>query len=102
MEYKTLILIFPALILVELSQWFHAATNGWFVLKIKSYLEMTKLLPIITEKKRTLKSIRKVSDKEITRIYQGPLSVSGVKNPLLTHLLSPILNTYWKLVQYLI
>lgn len=102
MEYKTLILIFPALILVELSQWFHAATNGWFILKIKSYLEIIKLLPIIAEKKRGLKSARKISDKKITHIYQGSLSVSGVKNPLLTHLLSPILNIYWKLIQHLI
>jgi len=102
MQLKTLALIFPALIFVELSQWFHAATNGWFLLKIKSYFEILSLLPIIFSKRRELKSLRKKSDREITHMYQGTLSVSGINNPLLTHVLSPILNIYWKLIRNLI
>ena len=99
MELKTLILILPALILVEFSQWFHAATNGWFLLKIKSYLEIIKLLPLIISKRKKLKSLRKVPDKQITHIYKGTLAISSINNPLLKYILSPIMNIYWKLIQ---
>ena len=102
LELKTLVLICPALILVELSQWVHAAFNGWFFLKIKSYFEILTLLPCILTKRKKQKYLRKVSDKEITRMHEGTLAVSGIANPLLTHLLSPALNIYWKIVRHLI
>ena len=102
MEVKTLALISPALIIVEFSQWFHAAINKWFLLKMKSYFEILILLPSILTKRKKQKYLRKVPDKEITRIYQGTLAVSGMDNPLLTNLLSPALNTYWKIIRHLI
>jgi len=102
MEVKTLALISPALIIVEFSQWFHAAINKWFLLKMKSYFEILILLPSILTKRKKLKLLRKVSDKEITRVYKGTLAISGANNPLLTYLLSPALNTYWKIIRHLI
>jgi len=102
MEIKTLALIFPALIIIEFSQWFHAVINKWFLLKIKSYIEILKLFPRILTKRKKIKLSRKVSDKEITRVYQGTLAISGANNPLLTYLLSPALNTYWKIIRHLI
>ena len=102
MGVKTLALIFPALIIVEFSQWFHAAINKWFLLKMKSYFEILILLPSILTKRKKLKLLRKVSDKEITRVYKGTLAISGTNNPLLTYLLSPALNTYWKIIRHLI
>ena len=102
MEVKTLVLIFPALLIVEISQLFHAAINNWFFLKAKSYIELLALLPRILVKRKKQKHLRRVPDKEITRIYQGTLAVSGIKNPLLTHLLSPLLNTYWRLIRHLV
>ena len=102
MELKTLALISPALIIVEFSQWFHAAINKWFLLKMKSYFEILILLPSILTKRKKLKLLRKVSDKEITRVYKGTLAISGTNNPLLTYLLSPALNTYWKIIRHLI
>ena len=102
MELKTLALISPALIIVEFSQWFHAAINKWFLLKMKSYFEILILLPSILTKRKKLKLLRKVSDKEITRVYKGTLAISGTNNPLLTYLLSPALSTYWKIIRHLI
>ena len=102
MEIKTLALIFPALIIIEFSQWFHAVINKWFLLKIKSYIEILKLFPRILTKRKKIKFSRKVSDKEITRVYQGTLAISGANNPLLTYLLSPALNIYWKVIRHFI
>ena len=102
MEVKTLALISPALITIEFSQWLHAVIHRWFLLKMKSYIEILMIFPRILTKRKKLKLLRKVSDKEITRVYKGTLAISGTNNPLLTYLLSPALNTYWKIIRHLI
>ena len=99
LERKTLILIFPALILIEVAQIVHALLNGWFGLKIKSYFDICRQLTLIFRKRRQIQSSRKVSDKEISRLYQGVIVVSGMRNLLLDQVLSPLLNSYWKLIR---
>jgi hypothetical protein len=99
MESKTLVLISPALIIVELAQIFHALMHGWLGLKVKSYFEILGQFSQIARKRRKIRSFRKVSDKEITRLYQGTIAVSGMKNPLMDYVLSPLLSAYWKLIR---
>ena len=99
LECKTLVLIFPALIIVELAQIFHAFLYGWLGLKIRSYVETCGQFFQISRKRKIIRLSRKVSDKEIVRLYQGSIAVSGVKNPLMDYLLSPMLNKYWKLIR---
>ena len=99
MECKTLILIFPALVVIELAQIVHALVHGWLGLKIKSYFEILGQLLRIARKRRQIRSSRKVSDKEISRLYQGTIAVSGMKNPLMDNILSPLLSVYWKFIR---
>jgi GT2 family glycosyltransferase len=99
MEIATLIAISPALILVEAAQWVHALLNGWASLKLKSYFEIAEMLTKITQKRRRIRLLRKVPDKEIVRLYQGKLAVSGVDSVLMKYGLSPLLNLWWKLVK---
>ncbi len=102
MECKTLFLILPALVVVELAQIIHALTHGWVKLKVKSYFEILGQFVKIARKRRKIRSFRKVSDKEITRLYKGSIAVSGMRNPLMDYILSPMLSAYWKLVRGLI
>lgn len=96
---KTLVLISPALFVVECAQWVHALLNGWFRLKIRSYVDLAALAPQIFKKRRHIRSMRKIPDSEVVRLYQGRLAVSGMKNPLLDMVLNPLLQTYWNLVR---
>jgi GT2 family glycosyltransferase len=98
-QLKTLLFIFPALVLVELAELFFALTTKWFILKIKSYFEIVLLLPAILRKRKVIQSLRRVDDREITRLFVGPLHIGGVKNILLDRGLSPIVHFYWKLVR---
>ncbi len=98
-QLKTLFLIFPALVLVELAELCFALTHRWFILKIKSYFEIVLLLPSILKKRRVIQSLRRVDDREITRLFVGPLRIGGLKNVLLDRGLSPVLHFYWKLVR---
>ncbi len=99
LEWKTLFLILPSLGMVETAQWAHSIGNGWFFLKLKSYLELTLLLPRILKKRRRIQANRKVSDAEITRLHEGALAVSGVRHPLLDHVLSPLLAVCWRWIR---
>lgn len=99
LECKTLILISPALVVVELAQIAHAVVHGWLGLKIKSYFEIMGQFLRIARKRRKIQSCRKVSDKEISRLYLGAIAISGMKNPLMDYILSPLLNAYWKLIR---
>ncbi len=99
MECKTLLMIFPALIFVELAQIVHALMHGWLGLKVKSYFEILGQFAQIARKRRQIRSFRTVSDKEITRLYRGTIAVSGMKNPLMDYVLSPLLSAYWKLIR---
>lgn len=102
LQWKTLVLILPALLMVEFAQWAHAILHGWFVLKIKSYFELTALLPRILKKRKKMQAHRKIPDKELIRLYQGKLAVAGMNHPLMDNFLSPVLNTYWRLIRSLI
>ena len=90
------------LILVELAQIIHALLNGWFGLKMKSYLELIGAMPLIFRKRHILRRIRKVPDSEIVRLYEGKLKIGGVRNPFLDYILSPVLDFYWSLIRFLI
>jgi GT2 family glycosyltransferase len=96
---KTLALIAPGLALVEAAQLAHALGNGWFFLKLKSYVELLGDWADILKKRRIVQRSRAVSDREITRLHLGTLRISGVKHPLLDQVLSPTLNYYWLLIR---
>jgi len=96
---KTLVLILPAVFLVEIAELFFALSQGWFIKKIKSYHEILMMVPSIIKKRKFVQKTRMIPDKEIVKVFQGKLVVGGVKHPLLDNFLSPIVNLYWKLIK---
>jgi len=99
LERKTLVLILPALLIIEFAQWVHAILHGWLLLKIKSYFELVALLPRILKKRKIIQTLRRVPDREIIRLYRGQLAVAGMNDPLMKYLLSPVLSAYWACVR---
>ena len=98
-ECKTLWLIFPAVLLVEISQIVHSIFNGWFRLKIKSYYEIAAQYIQIIKKRRKIQSVRKVPDSDIIKLYEATVEVTGLNNPLVDYFLNPILKTYWACIR---
>ncbi|HIJ49856.1 MAG TPA: glycosyltransferase family 2 protein [Nitrospinae bacterium] len=101
-ECKTLCLIAPAIVLVEMSQIVHALFHGWFFLKLKSYWEIAAQSIKISRKRRQIQFTRKVTDKEIVRLHQDIIAVTELKNPLVDYFLNPILKLYWICIRGLI
>ena len=84
---------------VEISQIIHSIFNGWFSLKLKSYWEIAAQFLKISRKRRKIQSARTVADKEIVKLYQDTIAVTGLNNSLIDYLLNPILKLYWSCIR---
>jgi GT2 family glycosyltransferase len=66
---RTLILLAPILLLVEVGVLLHAFGKGWLREKIRSYADLIGLRGIISERRRMIQNRRLVSDGPLVRIF---------------------------------
>lgn len=100
----TLIMIFPPFLIMELGMLFYAALRGMFWTKLRTYgyfLHWKNWARMIKNKRQKAK-LRKVSDRKLSRLIVGRLEFQEIANPILTYLVNPVFNVYWKLVRLLI
>ena len=104
-NYKlaTLILIFPAWLLMEFGQLFYAILKGRLGLKFRSYawLLSTRQWKILKAKRRFMQRKRKRSDREVVYHFKGRILFQPLASPLLI-LANIILNAYWLIVKQFI
>jgi len=98
-ELKTLVLIFPALLFMEIGMIFYSLTKGWFLDKLRGYIYILKNLDRILFKRREVQKIRKVSDKEIFKRFVSRIEFQEIQNPVLDRMVNPILDAYWRFIK---
>jgi len=101
-RWPTLLLIFPAWLVMELGTLLYSLFTGWFGLKLKSYWSALRLLPKTIIKRRAVQKNRIVFDRQIAKVIDGQLNFAGLDNPLLRYLLNPILGFYWLVVNNIV
>ncbi len=103
---KTVILLTPIFILGEIVVLAHSIKSGFFLQKINSYLEILRTVPYILEKHRKVQSLRSVPDKQIlTKYMTTKLNFGGrskIEDFLLTYLVNPFSNWYFKFVMFIL
>jgi GT2 family glycosyltransferase len=81
-NYKliSLILLFPAFILMELGLLFFSIFNGWFIKKIRVYLYFLNPFSwvYILRERRKIQKNRKISDSELLKMISGKISYQEV------------------------
>lgn len=99
----TLILIFPAFIIMEIGLLFFSLQSGWFKEKIKVwvYFFSIKNWRYILRARRYIQADRKITDREITSMITGKIWYQEIGSWKLK-LINPIFNLYWKIVRLLI
>lgn len=100
----TLILIFPALMIMELGLFLFSLRSGWWREKLKVYgyfLYPMHWRRILAERHRTQK-LRNVSDREIAKYFVGKILFQDMNNPILTKIANPAFNLYWKIIRMMI
>ncbi len=104
-NYKiiTLILFFPAFLIMELGLFYFAIKNNWYKEKIKIWLSFFTLSfwKKIIIKRREVKKIRKIKDRNIINLVSGKIWYQEVSSPLLS-VANIFLNIYFVFVKFLL
>lgn len=97
---KTLVLLSPMLLLLEVSQWFYALMHGWLGKKLGMYfnIDYKKLF----KKRKILQNKRKITDRELTSLFVPGIKFELVKSPAIKYFLSPVSVFYWNIIRWLI
>lgn len=104
LKIPTLILIFPAFVIMEIGMFPYAVINKWALTKLKVYAWFfnPKNITLVLSNRKKVQSLRKIGDKELLKGVVGVIDFQQINNPVLKYIANPILNLYWTLVRRLI
>ncbi|MEI6511091.1 MAG: glycosyltransferase family 2 protein [Candidatus Uhrbacteria bacterium] len=100
----TLVVLSPLLVVLELALLAFAAKGGWLRDKLCVYLDLLRptTWKHIVEKRKFSNLIRKVSDKEIVRLWTGKIEHQETSNPVVDNFANPILSAVWFVLKRLV
>ncbi|MCD4693930.1 glycosyltransferase family 2 protein [bacterium] len=100
----TLILILPALFIMELGMIVYSVPGKWFKTKMRAnfyFLKPSTWFKIIKKRKR-INKIRKIKDREVVQFFSGKVLFQEIDNPVLKYIANPVLSLYWVIVKKII
>jgi GT2 family glycosyltransferase len=96
-ERRTLALLAPALLLTEAGLLLAAAAGGWLDSKLKSYVSLVRLWPLLRGHRRRVQALRRTSDRELLE-----LAAQRLHSPLLPSPATTLLNALWTPYMWLV
>ncbi len=101
---RTLLLLLPAILFMELGQFFFALGIGKLAAKWRS---MTRLLTAemrrrLHARREQLRSLRTLSDRQFLGGHAGRIDTRVISHPLLRYLANPLLAAYWAVARRLL
>ncbi len=99
----TLILIAPALAVMELGLFLFAVRGGWLKEKLKVYLYwwQPRTWRYLIRARRQSQALRRVSDRQIVKLFSGRILYQEIDNPWL-RLANIFFGLYWRVVKIFI
>ncbi|MFH1822875.1 MAG: glycosyltransferase family 2 protein [Patescibacteria group bacterium] len=99
----TLLLIFPAFIIMELGLLVFSLANGWFKEKLKIYyfFLLPKNWKYLLKARSDSQKLRKVKDKDIAKRFSGRIWYQEIDD-LKLRIINPIFNLYWQIIKKII
>jgi GT2 family glycosyltransferase len=100
----TLILLLPAMIVMDIGMFFYSILNKWNRTLWKVYfyyLKPSSCIKIYKERKK-VKKLRVVRDKDIIQNFSGKVEFQEIDNPVLKYIANPCLNLYWGIAKKII
>jgi len=105
-NYKigTLILIFPAWLVMEIGLFLFAFKSGFWLEKLKvcGYFFKLATWRKIGRERRVKRAIRVRRDKDIIKLFTGKIEFQEIDNYLLNKVANPLFNLYWLVIRRLI
>lgn len=101
---KTIILLLPFFLLMNLGMTFFALKSGWLLTKIKvdAYFLKPVTWRIIRENSKKYQSLNQNRLSKISQSFSGVIDFQEINNPILKYIVNPIFNFYWQLVKKII
>ncbi len=97
----SLVLIFPALIIMELGLLIFSFKNGWWLEKIKVYLYF--LNPLSWRKiflaRKKVQSKRVMQDRLIVKSFSGKILHQEINSGVVENIANPLFNLYWRFIK---
>lgn len=100
-ELTTILVIIPALLIMELGQLVFALVRGWWPEKLKAYayfLRSSSWRKLLAERKK-IQSSRVVVDKYFVQDLVSEIFSQEIDNPILKKIANPFFKAYWKIAK---
>lgn len=97
----SLIVFFPALLVMEIGLSLFSLKSGWFKEKLRSYGFFFNPLnwSYLINARRFVQKTRKRKDYQILPLFSGRISYQEIDNPLLNYVTNPIFNLYFQIIR---
>lgn len=99
---KTLLLILPAVLFIEVGMNFYFLTQGWRLEKFKGYIWMLKNFSKVISARKKTQQMRVFPDSQLTRDFVGKIEFKEFDNFLIKYFANPLFSFYWRVVKRLI
>ena len=100
----TLLLIAPALIVIELMVWLSAIAGGWFHEKVRVtawFLQLSSWRYLL-HKRRAMKQLRVVKDRDILKRFSAVIAHQDGTNWLVEQVANPLMRLYFTIIKALV
>ncbi|MBI4435263.1 glycosyltransferase family 2 protein [Candidatus Uhrbacteria bacterium] len=101
---SSLLLLAPFMLAAELGLLLFAVKGGWLKEKLLVYVNLLspRTWSYVARKRRESHSLRRVSDREIVRLWTGKIEHQETSSPLVDRLINPALASLWFFLKQLI
>ncbi len=103
-KFWTLLLLMPLLLAIELGTWLMAARGGWLKAKFWALLQWFNPTTwvLVWQMRNRAKRLRKISDRELLRLFTGRIEAQETSNSLMDKMINPAIDQAWKAAYKLI
>jgi len=100
MRFRTLVLLFPLLLMIEIGVWLMALKGGWLKAKFKALISFwsPKNLRLIKKMRRRAQHLRVIKDKDWLRFVSGRVEDQG-KELQLMNIINDVIEGIWQLAK---
>lgn len=97
-SFKTLFLLVPAIIFMEIGMITFAIIDGWGLTKLKTYLSIMQNFETLNSNRKFIQEKRIVSDKTIMQSFKSKITFEKFSNPVIKYIVNPVLDLYYKII----
>jgi GT2 family glycosyltransferase len=98
-SFKTLLLLSPAIIFMEIGMVTFAIIDGWGFTKLKTYLSIMQNFSTLNSNRKFIQKKRSISDNIIIQNFKSRITFEKFSNPIIRYFVNPVLDLYIRIIK---